>query len=77
MSGCLRTLHRDGALKGDDASEAFFVKCDAETNSEEGRDAGRVVAQAGLAIVAPAEFVIVRITQSANGVTVTAPAAQA
>jgi hypothetical protein len=43
----------------------------------EGRDAGRVVAQAGLAIVAPAEFVIVRITQSANGVTVTAPAAQA
>ena len=77
MSGCLRTLHRDGALKGDDASEAFFVKCDAETNSVEGRDAGRVVAQAGLAIVAPAEFVIVRITQSANGVTVTAPAAQA
>jgi len=69
-------LYSNGALKGNDASEAFFVKCDAETNLMEDRDAGMVIAVAGLAAVAPAEFMIVRITQSATGVSVTGPATQ-
>lgn len=66
-------LFRRGALKGADASEAYFVKCDAETNPPEAREAGRVVAIAGIAPAAPAEFVIVRITQSADGVSVAGP----
>ena len=37
------------------------------------REAGLVIAEIGLAVVVPAEFVVVRVTQSASGVTVTEP----
>ena len=42
-----RPLSR-GALRGATAEEAFFVKCDAETNPPEGREQGRVVTEIGL-----------------------------
>lgn len=64
-------LARTGALAGDSAGEAFFVKCDAETNPPESRDAGRLVAEVGLAPSVPAEFVVVRITQDASGIAMT------
>ena len=65
-----RTLYRQGALKGRQFSEAYFVKCDAETNAQYSRESGIVVADVGLAPEVPGEFVIVRITQAASGVTV-------
>ncbi len=49
-----------GALKGDSPEQAFFVKCDAETNSADNRD-GSVVTEIGLAPIVPAEFVVLRI----------------
>lgn len=73
LEGYFSDLYRAGALQGADASEAYFVKCDAETNPREERDAGRLIAMAGLAAAAPAEFIVVRITQSADGVSVTGP----
>lgn len=69
---CLELFQR-GGLKGSSPAEGFFVKCDAETNPIEVRQAGQVVAEIGLAPAAPAEFVIVRIVRSANGVSVTLP----
>jgi phage tail sheath protein FI len=57
----------DGALMGRTASEAFFVKCDEETNPPEVIDAGQVVAVIGIAPVKPAEFVIFQISQHAGG----------
>ncbi|NEO24469.1 phage tail sheath subtilisin-like domain-containing protein [Moorena sp. SIO4A5] len=57
---------RDGALFGATPEQAFFVKCDAETNPREVREAGQVVALIGVAIVKPAEFVIFRIQQMAG-----------
>jgi uncharacterized protein len=57
----LTNLWQDGAMAGQSPAEAFYVKCDAETNSAEGRDAGRVVTEIGLAPSAPFEFVVVRI----------------
>jgi phage tail sheath protein FI len=54
---------RDGALFGTTPQEAFFVRCDAETNPPESRELGRVVTEIGVAIVRPAEFVIFRIQQ--------------
>jgi uncharacterized protein len=67
-------LFRRGALKGATAQEAFFVKCDAETNPPEVRDAGLVVTQIGLAPLVPSEFVVVRIVLGAAGITITGPA---
>lgn len=66
QSFCLDLYHR-GALKGASAVEAFFVKCDEETNPRESREQGRVVVELGLAPTSPAEFIVVRLTQAATG----------
>ncbi len=63
VSAFLTTFWRSGGLFGNTAQEAFFVKCDAETNPPEERERGRVVTLVGVAIVRPAEFVIFRISQ--------------
>jgi uncharacterized protein len=54
---------RKGALFGTTPQEAFYVKCDGETNPPEIRDLGQVVTEIGLAVVKPAEFVIFRLSQ--------------
>jgi phage tail sheath protein FI len=63
----LTTAWREGMLFGTTASEAFFVKCDAEINPQESRDLGRLYIDVGLAPVKPAEFVIFRLSQMAGG----------
>ena len=63
VSSFLRGLWRDGALFGATAEQAFYVKCDAETNPPESIDQGKVVVEVGIAPVKPAEFVIFRIAQ--------------
>ena len=61
----LYKVWKDGALFGRTADEAYFVKCDAETNPPELRDAGQVRTIVGFAAVKPAEFSIVELMQSA------------
>jgi phage tail sheath protein FI len=58
---------RKGALFGLTPDEAFYVKCDRETNPAEGIDAGQVVCEIGVAPVKPAEFVIFRLAQFSGG----------
>ena len=67
VSSFLKSLWRDGALMGTSPEQAFFVKCDEETNPTDVIDAGRVVIEIGIAPVKPAEFVIFRIGQHASG----------
>jgi phage tail sheath protein FI len=59
----LTTVWRSGALQGGKASEAFFVKCDRSTMTQDDIDNGRLICQIGIAPVKPAEFVIFRIQQ--------------
>lgn len=66
ITAFLTTVWRAGALFGSTPQEAFFVKCDAETNPPEVRDLGQVVTEIGVAVVKPAEFVIFRISQWAG-----------
>jgi len=68
----LQRLLEGGALRGSSASEAFYVTCDASTNSPEAIDAGIVVTQIGVALSAPAEFFTLRISSGASGVQVSA-----
>ncbi len=63
----LTRLWRQGALMGRTPEEAFYVKCDEETNPPDVIDAGQVVAEIGIAPVKPAEFVIFKIGQHAAG----------
>ena len=67
-------LLEHGAFAGRTASEAFYVKCDAETNPPEAQDVGRVVTEIGLAPAAPAEFIVVRIIHGPTGAQVIGPA---
>lgn len=64
VTAFLTNVWRSGALFGASPEEAFYVKCDAELNPPEVRDLGQVVAEIGVAIVRPAEFVIFRVSQT-------------
>jgi phage tail sheath protein FI len=66
VTAFLTMVWRDGALFGSTPQEAFYVRCDDETNPPEARDLGRVTTEIGVAIVRPAEFVIFRISQWAG-----------
>jgi phage tail sheath protein FI len=66
LSAYLSRLLSAGALRGATAAEAFYVKCDAENNPAEVRDAGQVIIEVGLAPQSPAEFIVVRITWRAG-----------
>jgi hypothetical protein len=63
VSAFLTNVWRDGALFGATPQEAFFVKCDEETNPPEVREQGQVVTIIGVAVVKPAEFVIFELSQ--------------
>jgi phage tail sheath protein FI len=58
---------RKGALFGATPAEAFFVKCDDETNPSEAIDLGQVTCEIGVAPVKPAEFVIFQLSQFSGG----------
>ncbi len=66
VNAFLTNVWSTGALFGNTPEEAFYVKCDAETNPPEIRDAGQVVTEIGVAITKPAEFVIFRLSQWAG-----------
>jgi phage tail sheath protein FI len=59
----LTNVWRSGALFGKTAQEAFYVKCDEETNPKEVRDLGYCIIEVGMAPVKPAEFVVFRVSQ--------------
>jgi phage tail sheath protein FI len=52
-----------GALLGESPKEAFFVRCDRSTMTQDDLDNGRLICLIGVAAVKPAEFVIFRIGQ--------------
>jgi hypothetical protein len=66
VTGFLRVVWRSGALFGTTESQAFYVKCDEELNTQEIRDMGQLIIEVGMAPVKPAEFVIFRISQWAG-----------
>ena len=57
----MNALFRQGALQGVRDSEAYFVKCDRSTMTQNDLDNGRLIIEIGVAPVRPAEFVIIRI----------------
>jgi uncharacterized protein len=57
----LSTQWRNGALAGSTSEQAYFVRCDRSTMTQDDLDQGRLVCVIGVALVKPAEFVIFRI----------------
>jgi uncharacterized protein len=63
ISDFLYNEWRSGALLGTTVEEAFFVRCDRSTMTQNDLDNGRLICLIGVAIIKPAEFVIFRIGQ--------------
>ena len=63
ITNFLISVWRSGALMGATQDEAFFVKCDRTTMTQDDIDNGRLICLIGIAPVKPAEFVIFRISQ--------------
>ena len=60
----LSRLYTHGMLAGGNLEEAFFVKCDAETNPAEQVDSGIMICDIGVAPLHPAEFIMISLTQT-------------
>jgi hypothetical protein len=70
-SSFLEAIWRQGGLAGNTAAEAFYVKCDATTNTLATTQAGEMIAEIGVAPTIPAEFVVFRIGRSEDLLEVT------
>ena len=66
----LNTLFRQGAFQGTSAREAYFVKCDKDTTTQDDINRGVVNILVGFAPLKPAEFVIIQIEQLAGQIEV-------
>jgi phage tail sheath protein FI len=63
VSDFLEVQWRNGALLGSTPEQAYFVRCDRSTMTQNDLDNGRLICLIGVAPVRPAEFVIFRIGQ--------------
>jgi phage tail sheath protein FI len=63
LGAFMHTLFAQGAFAGRTPREAYFVKCDKETTTQNDIDLGRVNIVVGFAPLKPAEFVIIKIQQ--------------
>jgi phage tail sheath protein FI len=66
----MNTLFRRGAFQGSKPSDAYFVRCDSETTTQDDRNNGIVNIWVGFAPLKPAEFVVVTIQQMAGQIQV-------
>ena len=62
----MHTLFRQGAFQGQKPKDAYFVKCNKETTTQNDIDRGIVNIVVGFAPLKPAEFVIIKIQQIAG-----------
>ena len=62
----MNNLFRQGAYAGTTPKEAYFVKCDAETTTQDDVNLGIVNILIGFAPLKPAEFVVIKLQQMAG-----------
>lgn len=63
----LRPLWEAGGLRGANANEAYYIRCDDTINTPAVIQGGEVRMEVGVALEYPAEFVIIRVTQFDQG----------
>jgi len=65
-----RGLFQSGALAGTRPEQAFFIKCDDETNPPGTSDQGEIITSVGFAPASPSEFIVVTVTRTTESVSV-------
>ncbi|MEP6762788.1 MAG: phage tail sheath C-terminal domain-containing protein [Gemmatimonadaceae bacterium] len=68
LGAFMQTLFRQGAFQGTTAKDAYLVKCDKETTTQDDINRGVVNILVGFAPLKPAEFVVIKIQQLAGQV---------
>ncbi len=63
----LRGLFLQGAFSGANEAESFFVRCDDTNNPPYITDAGKMIAEIGVAPSEPIEFIVVRLSLNGDG----------
>jgi hypothetical protein len=63
----LRPLWEAGGLRGNNAAEAYYIKCDSTLNTPSVIASGEVRMEIGVALEYPAEFIVIRVTQFESG----------
>ena len=71
LNSFLMDFWQQGGLAGGSPTDAYFVKCDDENNTSVTVANGQVIAEVGVALQRPAEFIIIRISQYDGGAVVT------
>ena len=66
LGAFMHNLFRQGAFQGKSPREAYFVKCDSETTTQNDINLGIVNIKVGFAPLKPAEFVILQLQQMAG-----------
>ena len=66
LEGVGLALYRNGALRGDNPTQAFNVRCDRSTMSQRDIDGGRLIAEVSYRPVAPLELIRVSLALSEN-----------
>jgi Bacteriophage tail sheath protein len=66
----MQGLFRQGAFQGTTPKEAYFVKCDKESTTQNDINSGVVNVVVGFAPLRPAEFVVITVQQLAGQITV-------
>jgi phage tail sheath protein FI len=61
ITAFLEALWERGALVGTTADEAFYIRCDSENNPPALSAEGKLLIEIGVALVRPAEFVVIRL----------------
>jgi phage tail sheath protein FI len=67
VSGFLAEFYRSGGLRGDNASQAFYVVCGSTNNTAASIDQGIVNVEVGVALQYPAEYIVINLSQWTGG----------
>ena len=66
INAFLFSLFRQQAFQGTSPQEAYYVRCDTTTTTQDDRNKGIVNIEIGFAPLKPAEFVVIKIQQIAG-----------
>jgi hypothetical protein len=70
ITAFLNNLFAGGMTAGKKPDEAFYVRCNEETNPPEVEEAGQVIAEVGVALSAPAEFIVITVKKTPESLSV-------
>lgn len=67
LANFLSNFWAQGGLKGNSAAEAYYITCNSTNNTNGTMEVGEVHVEIGVALQAPAEFIVISVTQFVGG----------